>query len=67
MALQQSDIDALKSAIATGATRVRYPDGREIQYRTLDEMQRILRMAQEDIAASSSAGRPASRTSVAGF
>ena len=66
MAFQQTDIDALKAAIATGATRVRYPDGREIQYRSLDEMQRILRMAEADIAATSGA-RSGGRTIVAGF
>lgn len=66
MAFQQTDIDTLKASIATGATRVRYPDGREIQYRSLDEMQRILRMAEAEVAATS--GRTLSgRTSVAGF
>ena len=66
MAFQQTDIDALKASIVTGALRVRYPDGREIQYRSLDEMNRILRMAEGEVAAAS--GRTQSgRTSVAGF
>ncbi len=42
MAWTQSDIDALKSAIATGAREVRYADGRLVVYRTLDEMMRVL-------------------------
>lgn len=43
------DIAALKRAIATGALRVRYPDGREVMYRSLAEMRETLRMMQADI------------------
>lgn len=42
MAFTQSDIDALEEAIGTGARRVRYSDGSEVEYRTLAEMRSIL-------------------------
>lgn len=45
MAYSQSDIDALKSAIASGAKQVRFgagPDSREVTYRSLDEMRDVL-------------------------
>ena len=38
MAFQMADIDTIKAAIATGAKKVRYRDGREVEYRTMDEM-----------------------------
>jgi hypothetical protein len=41
MAYTQDDYDALKSAIASGATRVEYGDKR-IEYRSLAEMKTIL-------------------------
>lgn len=41
MAWTQADLDALKRAIATGALKVRYADGREVTYRTLKEMRAI--------------------------
>lgn len=45
----QADIDDLKKAIATGAMRVRYADGREVQYRTLAEMRETLVIMQADV------------------
>lgn len=42
MAYTQKDIDALKAAIATGATKVRFADNREVTYRTLAEMRSVL-------------------------
>lgn len=44
MAWTQTDIDALKAAIATGALSVSYagPPARSITYRSLAEMQTIL-------------------------
>lgn len=41
MAYTQEQIDALKKAIALGATRVRYAD-RDVEYRSLEEMKEIL-------------------------
>lgn len=42
MAWTQKDIDALKAAIATGATKVRFADNREVVYRTLADMRSTL-------------------------
>lgn len=42
MAWTQDDADALRAAIASGARRVAYSDGSEIEYRTLAEMEAIL-------------------------
>ncbi len=41
--------DALREAIALGALRVKYRD-REVTYRDLDEMRRLLREIEADIA-----------------
>lgn len=41
MAYTQSDIDALKQAMATGAKRVRFQT-HETEFRSLDEMERQL-------------------------
>ena len=51
MALSQIDVDTLKAAIATGAMRVRYADGREIQYRSQAELERALALVESDVAA----------------
>lgn len=56
MPFSQSDIDQLKTAIATGAMRVRYADGREVLYRTLAEMRETLRMMSDEVGAASSGG-----------
>ena len=45
MAYTQDDIDALQSAIATGARKVKFgsgPDSREVEYRSLADMQATL-------------------------
>lgn len=62
MAFTTADVAALERAMATGANKVRFADGREVTYRSLDEMRRILAMAQADVAGTS--GR---QHSVAGF
>ena len=43
MAYRQTDLDALELAIATGALKVRYADGREVTYRSLAEMRSLRR------------------------
>ena len=63
MAFSSSDADALRAALATGAVKVRYADGREVTYRSLDEMERILGTIERAIAGTGSC----SRTSVVGF
>ena len=62
MAFSADDIASLKAALATGALRVRYADGREVTYRSLGEMRQIIDMAESDTGASS--GR---KHTVAGF
>lgn len=49
MAFSQSDVDELRRAIATGAMRVRYADGREVTYRTLAEMRETLTMMTDEV------------------
>lgn len=44
MAWTTADLDALDEAIATGATEVRFSDGRTVRYRDLSEMMRIRRL-----------------------
>lgn len=48
MAWTQADLDALDASIALGAKKVRYADGREVEYRSLREMKGL----REDIKAS---------------
>jgi hypothetical protein len=64
MAFQQSDIDALKAAIATGALSVRYADGRQVTYRGLSEMRQTLQILQDEVSPPPTGS---SRSSVAGF
>lgn len=64
MAFSQSDVDALKAALSTGALAVEYADGRKVTYRSLNEIERIIARAQDEVAAS---GSPRSRSFVAGF
>lgn len=64
MALTQSDADAIKAAIASGVRRVKFADGREVEYRTVDEMMQALALANADIAAASGAN---TRSSIATF
>ena len=58
MAFTQSDIDALKASIAGGELRVRFAD-REVEYRNLDEMLRLLSRMETEVA--QSAGRKRKR------
>lgn len=64
MAFSQSDVDTLKAAIATGAMRVRYADGREIQYRSQAELERALMLVEGEVAGPAA---KASRSFVVGF
>jgi len=52
----QADIDALRSAMAKGALRVRFGD-REVQYRSLDEMRELLREMEIEVGAASGVKR----------
>lgn len=59
------DIVALKRAIATGATSVRYADGSEVRYRSLSNMRETLRVMEAEVG--SAAAGSTSRSSVASF
>lgn len=53
MAYTQSDVDALKAAIASGALRVKFgsgPDSREVEYRNLSDMNATLAMMLAEVA-----------------
>lgn len=50
MAYSAADLVAIDAAIASGAMKVRYPDGSEITYRTLDEMERVRARILADVA-----------------
>jgi hypothetical protein len=50
MAWSQTDVDALKAAIATGVTSVMYSDGSQIQYRSLENMRSILAEMESEVA-----------------
>ena len=49
MAYTEAQRDALRDAIAIGATKVRYRD-REVNYRSLSEMRDLLREIERDLA-----------------
>jgi hypothetical protein len=56
MAWTQADVDALKQAIATGASEVILPD-RQVRFRSLSEMRQTLAMAEAEV----NGGRPRTR------
>ncbi|XWN29947.1 MAG: hypothetical protein ROR55_20995 [Devosia sp.] len=49
MAWTQTDIDTLKNAMKTGAYKVKYADGREATYRTLEEMRSLLAEMKDEV------------------
>lgn len=54
MAWTQSDIDALKAAMATGAAEVQYSDGSRIRYNSLKDMRMQLGLMQQEVNAAAS-------------
>ncbi|WP_243612937.1 phage head-tail joining protein [Shimia aestuarii] len=48
MAYTQSDLDALQSAMARGARRLKM-DGEEVEFRSLDEMMRLESRIKQDL------------------
>ncbi len=58
MAYTEQQLQALRDALANGARRVRFGD-REIEYRTIDELQAAIIAAESDIARQS--GKPITR------
>lgn len=52
MAYTQTNLDAIREAIATGATTVSF-EGRSVTYRNLDEMRRVEAIISESLAGAS--------------
>ena len=63
MAYQQSDLDTINAAIATGALSVRYADGRTVVYRSIREMRQV----QMDIQAALTPATPPVMRVVGGY
>ena len=55
MAYSQADIDALKAAVARGATRLRMGD-EEVQYASLSEMRRQIGVMEAELAGQKTGG-----------
>jgi hypothetical protein len=49
LAQLQANLDAINTAIGDPTLRVRFPDGREVQYRTVDELRKAKAEIEEDI------------------
>lgn len=56
MAFTQSDLDAVKKAIAGSQLEVQYGDKR-VKYRSFDELERAKRMIEDDLRAASGTRR----------
>ena len=65
MAFTQADVDALKKAIASGARRVRYADGSEIEYRDQAGLEAALARVLAEVSPPPPGSSP--RTSLATF
>lgn len=61
MAFTQAQLDALDAALAQGSLRVRM-DGKEVEYRSLDEMLRLRGLMATDVAGATPAARVAYAT-----
>ena len=53
MAFSQADIDSIDIALATGDLSVRFPDGRQIEYRSVDDLIKAKRAIEAQINAAS--------------
>ena len=55
MAFTSEDLSTIETAIATGALRVKFADGREVTYQTGADLLRARDLIQSDVAVSSNA------------
>lgn len=62
MAFTAEDLTAIRTAIASGVLRVRYADGREVTYQSLDQLLKAEQRIIDGIAAAAPAARPRRRT-----
>lgn len=67
MALTQTDLDAINTAIASGELTVRTSNGSQVTYRSMDELVKARELAKADIAASASTSRAYPRHQLADF
>lgn len=49
MAWQQSDLDALETALAKGVRRVRYSD-KEVEYQSIDDMIKVRELMRQQLS-----------------
>jgi hypothetical protein len=59
MAITQTEIDAMKAALASGAVEVRHADGRGVKYNTARDLITAIEFAERQLAAASAATPPA--------
>lgn len=57
MAFTQTDVDALKAAMAKGVRRVRNSNGEEVLYNSFAEMRQALAMMEAEVAGSAAPRR----------
>lgn len=57
MAFVTADLEAIETAIKSGALSVRFQDGRAYTYRSLDELRRAREMIQADVASTAGTSR----------
>jgi len=67
MALTESDLDPLLSALAAGELSVRTADGRSVTYRSVDELLQAISAVRAEIASTSTTARRYPRYQLADF
>jgi len=58
MAYSQADLTRLQAAIADPARKVRFDDGREVEYRTMAELRSAIADVSADLARQAAGNRP---------
>jgi len=54
----QADLDAIKAHIATGELSVTFDDGRQVVYRSMNDLLRAKRVIEDELAQASDLRRP---------
>jgi hypothetical protein len=65
MSYTTDDLAALERALASGVMRVRYSDGKEVTYRSTDELLRAIAVVKGQMA--QAAGAPRTMSALASF
>jgi|WetSurMetagenome_2_1015567.scaffolds.fasta_scaffold187055_2 hypothetical protein len=65
MALTTADLTAIETAIASGVLRVRFSDGREVQYQSLSDLLKAREFIKNDLT--QSGGTASTRATFASF